>query len=89
MTADLQKVRQMVEKDPRLAGFVVRRQEGELHLEKGGESFARLIPTGEKELWRIEIFRDTEEWEIVDFTGTIEECLRFLAEHPLYLFWER
>ena len=88
MGDDLRLARNRIKGDPRLSGFEVRRQGEELHLEKGGDVFARLLPA-RKGTWRIEVFRETEEWEILDFTGPLDECLGFLVVHPQYLFWER
>lgn len=89
MEENLRKAREIIGRKKRLAGFALRDEAGELHLEKAGDVFARLIPAGQEGGWRIELFRPTEGWEIVDFTGTLEECLEFLTEHPHYLFWER
>jgi hypothetical protein len=89
MPADLQRAEEIVRAHPRLTDFVVRREGEELHLDKAGEAFVRLIPAGTGGWWRIEIFRNAEEWEIINFTGPIEECLEFLTEHPHFLFWER
>ncbi len=73
---------------PQLAGYEVRQVEGELHLSKGSECFARLIPTGKTNEWRIEHFHNQERWESVDFVGSLEECLDFLSDNPHFLFWE-
>lgn len=74
--------------DPHLAKFEVSAQGNELHLSKGGESFARLLPEEKKHHWRMEYFHQEERWEHIDFSGTLEECLAFLAENTHYLFWE-
>ncbi|MFA5515451.1 MAG: hypothetical protein WDA20_04115 [Desulfuromonadales bacterium] len=87
MGADLQEAQRVIGADRRLAGFAVRRQGKELHLEKGGEVFARLLPAAAGG-WRVEVFRPTEGWEIVNVTGALEECLSYLAEHPRFRFWE-
>ncbi|MBE0598960.1 MAG: hypothetical protein IH614_17030 [Desulfuromonadales bacterium] len=87
MGAELQEAERVIGADRRLEGFAVRRQGDELHLEREGESFARLLPVAAGK-WRLEIFRKTEEWEIVDLTGTLEECLTQLAEDPRFQFWE-
>jgi hypothetical protein len=87
MGANLQEARRLIGADRRLEGFAVRRQGEELHLEKGADSFARLLPA-ERGWWRLEVFRATEGWEIVNMTGTLEECLSYLAEHPRLQFWE-
>ena len=84
----LSKARQLLANDPKLAGLTVREDQGELHLRRGDESFARLIPTEKKGVWRLESFRNLERWECLDFRGSLEECLAFLAENPHYLFWE-
>ncbi len=87
MGADLQEAQRIIAADRRLKDFAVRRQEGEFHLEKAGESFARLLPV-EAGGWRLEVFRAAEGWEIVNVAGTLEECLTYLAEHPRLQFWE-
>ncbi len=74
--------------DPHLAKFEISAQGNELHLSKDGESFARLLPAEKADLWRMEYFHQEERWEHIDFTGTLEECLAFLAENTHYLFWE-
>lgn len=66
----------------------IREVEGELHLYRGDEKFARLIPTEQEGLWRMEYFRNREEWELYDIRGSLEECLTFLTEQHHYLFWE-
>jgi hypothetical protein len=87
MSADLQEARRVIGADRRLQGFTVRRQGEELHLEKGADSFARLLPAAAGG-WRLEVFRVTEGWEIVNVTGSLEECLTYLVEHPRFQFWE-
>ncbi len=74
--------------DPHLATFEVSAQGNELHLSKGGESFARLLPAKKENHWRMEYFHQADRWEHIDFSGTLEECLAFLAENTHYLFWE-
>jgi hypothetical protein len=87
MGTDLQEAQRVISADRRLEGFAVRRQGKELHLEKGAESFARLLPIAAGG-WKLEIFRATEGWEIINVTGTLEMCLTYLAEHPRFQFWE-
>ena len=89
MGADLDKAREIIARSERLRVFSVQRQGAELHMEKGGESFARLRPGTGRDAWCIEVFREAEEWEILDFQGTLEQCLDFLTEQPHYLFWDR
>lgn len=89
MGVDLEKTKRMIDRNEHLSAFSVRRQGAELHLEKGGETFARLRPATEPDGWQIEVFRETEDWEILDYQGTLEECLEFLTDHPHYLFWNR
>jgi hypothetical protein len=89
MESDLLMIQKFLQNDSRLAGFNVRRQGDELHLEKGGDSFARLIPTAQVGKWQLEYFREEEGWEISRFVGTVEECLEFMADHRHYVFWER
>ena len=74
--------------DPHLTEFDISAIGNELHLSKGGTSFARLLPTEKADHWRMEYFQQRERWEEIDFTGTLEECLAFLAENTHYLFWE-
>jgi len=84
----LSTARRLLERDPKFAGVVIREEGGELHLLRGDDSFARLIPGEREGVWRIEVFRNMERWECLDFIGTLEECLGFLAENPHYRFWE-
>ncbi len=85
----LESARRRVEKDPKLADFKVRAEGHELHLSKGAESFARLIPAEKAGYWRMEYFHNLERWEAIDFMGTLDECLDFLAHNIHYLFWNR
>jgi hypothetical protein len=82
------KAKAIAQADPHLAQFDVRSEGNELHLMRKGESFARLVPASKAGQWRMEYFLNRERWEIIDFSGTLEECLAFLAENPHYLFWE-
>jgi len=84
----LSMARRLFERDPKLAGTVIREEGGELHLLRGDDCFARLIPGGREGVWRIEVFRNMERWECLDFLGSLEECLDFLLENPHYCFWE-
>jgi len=80
--------RRLLERDPKLAGVLVREEGGELHLLRGDDCFARLIPGEREGVWRIEVFRNMERWECLDFLGSMEECVDFLLENPHYSFWE-
>jgi len=84
----LETTRRFLKRDPHLSGFEVKKEGGELHLAKNGESFARLIPSEKPERWRMQYCHNLERWECIDFEGSLEECLDFLSEHPHYLFWE-
>lgn len=66
----------------------IREVEGELHLFRGDDHFARLIPTEKEGIWRMEYFHNLERWECYDFRGSLKECLAFLTEKHHYLFWE-
>jgi len=80
--------RKMLAADPRLADLQVRQESGELHLFRGDDCFARLIPADRAGAWRVEVFRNLDRWECLDFRGTLDECLTFLTENPHYFFWE-
>jgi hypothetical protein len=84
----LEKMRHRLKIDPRLADLQFREEQGELHLSRGDKAFARLIPAEKEGIWRMEYFRNLERWETLDFKGSLEECLDFLAEKSHYLFWE-
>ncbi len=88
MENQLAMARQLLARDPKLVGLVVREEGGELHLLRSDECFARLIPGEREGVWRIEVFRNMERWECLDFLGSLEDCLVFLAESPHYRFWE-
>ncbi|PLX86275.1 MAG: hypothetical protein C0617_01455 [Desulfuromonas sp.] len=88
MTETLDKVKQVLGADPRFAEVLVREDGRELHLFRGDAHFARLIPMPKEGRWRMELFRNLEEWECLDFQGRLEECLEFLSDNPHYLFWE-
>jgi hypothetical protein len=88
MKQSLKKARQIAAATPNLASFDIHVEGEELHLSKKGEVFARLIATGKPDEWRMEYFFNRERWEIIDFVGTLEECLAFLVDNPHYLFWE-
>lgn len=88
MNEELIKARRLLALRPDLATFAVRLEDEELHLTKEGESFVRLIPGGSAGQWRMEYFRNLEEWKIIDFRGTLEECLDYLAEPSHERFWE-
>jgi hypothetical protein len=84
----LNQARHLLATDPKLAHLQVREEAGELHLFRGDDSFARHIPDDRTGVWRMEVFRNLERWECLDFQGTLEECLAFLSENPHYLYWE-
>lgn len=88
MNESLAKIRHRIEVDPKLVDLEVRAEGNELHLARGDRSFARLLPTEKEGVWRMEYFQNLERWESVDFRGTLEECLDFLADKSHYLFWE-
>ena len=87
MDERLRLVREKLQANGHLAELAVREEAGELHLMRGDDCFARLIPTDREEIWRMEYFRNIERWECLDFQGTLEECLDFLFESEHYRFW--
>jgi hypothetical protein len=88
MQEELTKARRLLALRPALASYEVRLEAEELHLSKEGECFVRLLPIGTAGQWRMEYFRNLEEWEILDFRGTLEECLDYLTEPSHDRFWE-
>ncbi|WP_305044668.1 hypothetical protein [Geoalkalibacter sp.] len=84
----LEQVREKLDQDARLAGCLISREGAEIHLARGDELFVRLIPAPVKGAWRMESFRNQERWEIIEFQGSLDECLEFLGAHPHYLFFE-
>lgn len=84
----LKQARQLLTAYPKLADLQVREEGGELHLLRGDDCFARLLPGVRKGVWRLEVFRNQEQWECLDFQGTLSECMVFLTESPHYNFWE-
>lgn len=84
----LEEVRKMLTRRPSLARFEIHREDRELHLVEAGESFVRLIPTETAGTWRMEYFHNLEEWRVIDYRGSLEECLDFLHASPHYRFWE-
>lgn len=84
----LELVRRCVASDPRLQGIHAEQQNDEIHLSRADDLFARLIPLSDQRHWRMESFRNQERWEIIEFQGTLEECLDYLGEHPHYLFFQ-
>lgn len=84
----LSEARDFLQAHRKLADLVIHEEEGEFHLFRGDDRFARLIPTEHEGIWRLEYFRNRERWECMDFMGTVPECLAFLAENEHYLFWE-
>lgn len=88
MNDTLENAKRIAGKDPHLSQFDIYIDGNELHLGKEGECFARLITADTPGMWRLAYFHNLERWEYLDFTGTLEECLAFLADNPHYLFWE-
>jgi hypothetical protein len=84
----LSKAKYVLKTDPKLADLIVREERGELHLFRGDDRFARLIPAEKEGMWRMEYFHNLERWESIDFEGSLQECLEFLSNNPHYLFWE-
>lgn len=84
----MSEARRHIQADPKLADVTLREDKGELHLLRGDDWFARLIPTKVEGNWRMEYFRNRERWECLDFRGTLKECLDFISENEHYLFWE-
>lgn len=84
----LSEARGLLRSDPKLADLIIREEDGEFHLFRGDDRFARLLPSGQEGVWRMEYFRNRERWECIDFRGTLKECLGFLSENDHYLFWE-
>jgi len=87
MNIQLETAKEKIQRSGLFANLVVREENGELHLMTGDDCFARLVPTERDGIWRLESFRNTDRWDRVDFQGTLEECLDFLAESEHYLFW--
>lgn len=88
MEEKLERARQFIRTNPKMKAFEVRLENNELHLSNEGDTFARLIPEENSEKWRMEYFRNLEEWVCIDFVGALEECLEFLADSSHYQFWE-
>ncbi|MDO3377412.1 hypothetical protein [Geoalkalibacter halelectricus] len=86
--SQLDLVRRRIAQDQRLAGCSATREGQELHLARGDDLFARLIPAAGEGLWRMEYFHNQERWEIIEFQGPLDACLDFLGEHPHYLFFQ-
>ena len=87
MKRSLEEASRLINADKKLAEFTVSLDGDELHLVKGDESFARLIPVDQSGRWRIEYFHNQKRWERIDFTGSLVACLELLSESPHYLFW--
>ena len=85
----LEEAKRLIKADKILSDFSVTADDNELHLIKGDESFARLIPVETNAQWRIEYFHNEKRWERIDFTGSLAACLELLAESPHYLYWDR
>jgi len=88
MQSKLELAKNFVLSSPKLKTFQVRLDKDELYLSREGDLFARLIPEASSDKWRMEYFRNLEEWVSIDFAGTLEECLEFLADSRHYQFWE-
>lgn len=88
MEKSLERAIAFLRSKPELAGYEIRHMEGELHLAKGSDCFVRLIPDEKKQEWRMKHFHCRERWELIDFTGSLEECLDFLSDNPHFLYWE-
>lgn len=88
MNPDLNEARNLLRTDPKFAGLTVREEEGEFHLFRGDDRFARLIPTEQVDEWRMEYFQNLERWECIDFKGTFKECMDYLLDNIHYVFWE-
>lgn len=84
----LKQAMEVLRSDPKLAEVVVREENGELHLLRGDDRFARIKPSEHKGLWWMEYFQNRERLEVTEFQGTLRECLDFLAENAHYQFWE-
>lgn len=88
MATKIEEARAFLRTRAKLSGLVIR-QEGEaFHLFRGDDCFARLRPEEGEGGWCMEVFRNRERWECLDFRGSLRECLTFLAENDHYLFWE-
>ena len=88
MKRSMEEASRLIKTDKILAEFTVSLDSDELHLVKGDESFARLIPVDKSGQWRIEYFHNQKRWECIDFTGSLAACLELLAESPHYLYWD-
>ncbi len=88
MDVMLEKAKQIALADPHLSQFDIHIEGNELRLCKEGDCFARLIALDEPNQWRMAYFHKLERWEYINFTGTLEDCLAYLADNPHYLFWE-
>lgn len=89
MKKSLEEARRLIKADKILAEFTISLVGGELHLVKGDESFARLIPVDNDGQWQIEYFHNQKRWQLIEFTGSLAACLELLAESPHYLYWDR
>jgi hypothetical protein len=87
MKKRLQAAKERIQARESFEKLVVHEEGRELHLKRGDDRFARLIPTDKEDIWRLEAFRNIERWECFNFQGTLDECLDFLAENEHYRFW--
>ncbi len=88
MEGDFKRARLLAASNPILAEFDVRQEDGELHLSRKGDCFARLFPAYRPGFWHLKCLVNHERWQPFEFVGTIEECLDLLGDQPHYLFWE-
>jgi hypothetical protein len=88
MDGHLRKIRELLQKDPVLAGYSAYPNGDQIHLKCGWGDFARLHPDTGADRWKMEFYLNRDRWRCFDFTGTLEECLELLSEAPHYLFWE-
>lgn len=88
MAERLKTVKRFLEQRLAPQAFDVKLEGKEIHLTREGDCFVRLIPAATSEQWRMEYFRNLERWEIIDFQGSLEECLGYLLESEHYRFWE-
>ena len=87
MEKKLKAAKERIQSRKSFENLVVHEEDDELHLKRGDDHFARLIPTDKEGIWRLEAFRNIERWECLNFQGTLDECLDFLAENEHYRFW--
>ena len=66
----LNQARHLLATDPKLADLQVREESGELHLLRGDDCFARLIPGEREGVWRMEVFRNRHSCDPVGWEAT-------------------